>query len=116
MSRQDLARAEAVIGILLGWADWMRGYRIRIGYPPKSSGFSSGGVVSEENADHDYSSIDNARNIIVETCVAELPASQSAAIHRRYLSAMYRMRDYEDNLLMAHERLLGDFVRKGVMY
>ena len=116
MSHHDRARAEAVVGILSDWADWMKGYRVRLGYPQKSAGFSSGGVVSDENTDYDYSSTDQARHRIVETCVADLPCNQSAAIHRRYLSAVYRMRDYEQSLLDAHQALSQAFVAKGRMY
>ena len=41
---------------------------------------------------------------------------RSAAIHRRYLSAVYRIRDYAQMLDDAHEALLVAFRRKGVLW
>lgn len=108
------ARADAVVRILLDWADWQRGYRMRLGYAPKSAGFQSGGSVAD--SDPDYSAVDQARYEIVDTCVDELPPDQRSAIHHRYLCAVYRMRDYDQSLLNAHEALQVAFVRKGAMW
>ena len=109
------ARADAVVRILQEWADWQHGYRMRLGYSPKSAGFQSGGVVGS-GSEPDYSSVDHARFEIVDTCVDELPPDQRSAIHHRYLCAVYRMRDYALSLTAAHESLLRAFVRKGVMW
>ena len=115
MNAPDLAKMEAVIGHLSDWADWLKGYRVRLGYSPKSAGFQSGGVVSEESSD-DYSGIDQTRYEMIDACVDDLSCIHRAAIHRRYLSSVYRMRDYEQMLLEAHEILLSAFRKKGVIW
>ena len=109
------ARAAAVVRILDEWAAWQNGYRMRLGYSPKSAGFQSGGS-AHESSESDYAAIDQARYEIVDTCVDELPPDQRSAIHHRYLSAVYRMRDYAGSLLNAHETLQRAFVRKGAMW
>ena len=115
LTRAAEARADAVVGILVEWADWQHGYRMRLGYSPKSAGFQSGGVVGS-GSEPDYSSVDQARFEIVDTCVDELPPDQRSAIHHRYLCAVYRLRNYELSLLNAHEELQRQFVRKGAMW
>lgn len=111
-------QASAVDGILVEWADWSRGYRMRIGYPQKSAGFEpGGGVVTRESSDHQYDEVLNDRCRIVDQCIDDLDVpAQRAAIHRRYLSAVYRIRDYAQMLDDAHEALLVAFRRKGVLW
>lgn len=110
------ARAAAVVGLLLDWAEWQQSYRIRLGYPQKSVGLSSGGSVSDTSGD-DYSAVDDARCEIVDKCIDDLPSpAHRAAIHHRYLSAVFRMRDYERSLEEAHDRLLVAFRVKGCMW
>ena len=115
MNLNDLAHVDAVIGHLEDWAHWNRGYRMRLGYSPKSAGFSSGGMVSEESG-NDYSSVDQTRYEMIDACVNDLPPDQSAAIHHRYLAAVFRMRDYAWSLANAHDALYIAFRRKGVMF
>lgn len=118
-SRQEnevLARANAVIGILIEWAAWQRGYRIRIGYSPKSAGFQSGGVVSEDTASDNYATSDVTRYEIVDACVDDLPPCQHAAIYHRYCASVFRGEGYESALLTAHERLARVFRAKGIMW
>lgn len=115
LTRAEEARADAVVGILAEWAHWQHGYRIRLGYSPKSAGFQSGGS-AHESSESDYSAIDQARFEIVDTCVDELPPDQRSAIHHCYLSAVYRMRDYAGSLAKALETLQREFVRKGAMW
>ena len=109
------AKADAVIGLLMDWADWQKGYRMKIGYPQRSAGMSSGGVVSETSSD-DYTSSDNIRNEIVDCCVDGLIPCQKAAIYHRYLAAVFRMRDYEESLMHAHDQLMHRFRAKGDLW
>lgn len=111
-------QADAIDGILVEWADWSRGYRMRIGYPQKSAGFEpGGGAVTAESSGHQYDDVLSARCEIVDRCIDDLPTTaQTAAIHRRYLSAVYRMRDYEATLSGALVALLVAFRRKGVLW
>ena len=111
-----LARYEATIRLLVEWADWLSGYRMKIGFAPKSAGFQSGGVVSDSTDSDNYAAADNARCEIIDSCVDDLPPIQKAAINHRYCASVYRMRDYEQSLHDAHEALCVAFVRKGVMW
>lgn len=113
MSARDLAIADDVVGILTDWRDWMKGYSSRTGYPKRSAGFQSGYVSStfEDMCDE----ADAHRNRVVDTCIDDLPPNQNAAIYRCYLSAVYRLRDYEGSLTLAHESLLIMFRKKGLM-
>ena len=115
MNQADFAQIDAVIGHLEDWAHWHRGYRMRLGYSPKSAGFSSGGAVSDESGS-DYSGVDQTRYEMIDACVDDLPPIQVSAIHHRYLSAVFRMRDYVGTLALAHEALMIAFKRKGVMF
>ena len=115
---QAVSKANAVSGILVEWANWSKGYRMRIGYPSRSAGFEpGGGVVTKETSEHQYDDVAADRCRIVDRCIDDLPVkAQSAAIHRCYLSAVYRLRDYEQTLLDAHEALEVAFRRKGVLW
>ena len=113
-----IQQEDAIDGILIEWADWSRGYRMRIGYPQKSPGFAhGGGAVTAESSAHQYDDVLAYRCKIVDRCIDDLPTpEQRAAIHRRYLSAVYRMRDYELALAEAMDALLVAFRRKGVLW
>lgn len=111
-----LARAEAVVGILIDWADWQKGYRVKVGFAPKSAGFQSGGVVGDSTSDDAYASADNARFEVVDACVDDLAPNQSAAIYHRYCASVFRMRNYEGSLFDAHEILSRVFRCKGIMW
>lgn len=118
MSANDLAIIEAVIGHLEDWARWQKGYRIRLGYSPKSAGFETGGTVSEESG-NDYSNVDQTRYEMIDACVddlAKINPAQAAAIMHRYMATVFRMRDYPGSLALAHEWLYSAFRRKGVMF
>jgi len=110
------ARADAVIGLLQEWADWQNGYRVRLGYPPKSAGFGGGRTVTDESADADNAAADRARCEIVDRCIDDLAPAYAAAIHHRYLAAVFRLRDYAETLAGAHVLLSDAFRRKGVLW
>lgn len=114
MRVNDMAQVDAVIGHLEDWAHWQRGYRIRIGFSPKSAGFSTGGIVSDESGD-DYSHVDQARFEMIDACICDLPPDQSAAIHHRFLASVFRMRDYPGSLAKALDALHGAFKRRCVL-
>lgn len=107
---------DAVIALLLDWAEWQRAYWPAIGYPPRSIGMSGDCVVTENSSDEQQDDAKKIRCRIVDQCIDDLQEpSQRAAIHRRYLSAVYRLRDYEHSLLTAHEALAVAFKRKGIL-
>ena len=110
----ELSQVEAVIGILMDWADWQRGEGNRLGYPSRSSGFQSGYVSS--TFDEMCRVADIYRCKIVDTCIDDLESpAQKAAIYHRYVFAVFRMRNYEDTLAEAHVELMQAFKRKGVL-
>ncbi len=116
--REALQRMGKVVDILKEWAQWSKGYRLKIGYPQKSAGFDpSGGVVTADTSDEQAEDSQAWRCNIVDRCIDDLDEpAQRAAIHHCYLHAVYRMRDYEGSLLRAHEELLVALPRKGVLW
>lgn len=104
---------EQVVDLLEQWAEWQRGYRMRIGFPTRSSAMRSSGLRSfGEMCDEAQA----YRCRVVDACIDDLSVpAQRAAIHRRYLSSVYRMRDYEHVLAEAHIELLTAFRRKGII-
>ena len=114
MSARDMARLEAVVGILTEWAAWMQGYSPRLGYPTHAAMLSTGG--NSSTFDNMCDAADAQRNQAVDSCVDDLPPNQKAAIYRRYLAAVFRMRDYESSLMAAHEALEVSLRRKGMLW
>jgi hypothetical protein len=111
------AQVDKVVSILEDWARWQQAYSVFLGAPRRSLGFDLGGsAVTAESGEQNREVDDRERCKIVDACVdsLEVPA-QRAAIHRRYLSAVYRMRDYEQALCAAHEALLVAFLDKRLL-
>ena len=115
---EALARTQKVVDMLKEWADWSRGYRMRIGYPERSIGFEpGGGVVTRDTSDEQADDAQNQRCDIIDRCVDDLrDPAQRAAIHHCYLHAVFRMRDYDVALLDAHAALDVAFRRKGILW
>jgi len=115
---EALARTQKVVNMLKEWADWQRGYRMRIGYPERSPGFATGGgVVTRDTSDEQADDAANQRCDIIDRCVDDLrEPAQRAAIHHCYLHSVFRMRDYDVALLDAHAALDVAFRRKGILW
>ena len=113
-----LTRAQKVADMLKEWADWQRGYQMRIWYPDRSPGFATGGgVVTLDTSDEQADDAAHHRCEIIDRCVDDLrEPAQRAAIHHRYLHAVFRMRDYDVALLDAHAALDIAFRRKGILW
>ncbi len=113
-----LTRAKKVADMLKEWADWSRGYRMRIGYPERSIGFEpGGGVVTRDTSDEQADDAQNQRCDIIDRCVDDLrDPAQRAAIHHCYLQSVFRMSDYDTSLLDAHAALDVAFRRKGILW
>ena len=111
------AQVDKVIGILEDWARWQRAYSVFLGAPRRSLGFDLGGsAVTAESGEQNREVADRERCKIVDACVDSLKVpAQKAAIHRRYLCSVYRMRDYEQMLCAAHEALLVAFLDKRLL-
>jgi len=108
---------DKVIGILEDWARWQRAYSVFLGAPRRSLGFDLGGsAVTAESGEQNLEVADRERCKIVDACIDSLKVpAQKAAIHRRYLCSVYRMRDYEQTLCAAHEALLVAFLDKRLL-
>lgn len=117
MKRDDehLKRMERLRGILEDWATWQRTYRPRLGYPSRSLTCYSEGSTDFEGMCEEA---DSATYAAVDACVQDLVPAQRAAVMRRYgIAAVFRFpRDnYEACLLAAHERLMVELPKKGVV-
>ena len=110
-------QVDRVVSILEDWARWQRAYSVFLGAPRRSLGFDLGGsAVTAESGEHNREVDDRDRCRVVDACIDSLKVpAQRAAIHRRYLSAVYRMRDYEQALCAAHEALLVEFLDKRLL-
>ena len=112
---QDLKRSvDALVRIMEEWADWQKGYRMKLGYPSRSCGLSTDAATSFEDM---CDATDNETMRVVDGVVQEdLTPIERAAILRRYgVAAVFRFRDYEGVLMQAHERLFVLLPRKGVI-
>lgn len=117
-AREDMDRlkrnVDALVSLMEAWANWQKGYRMKLGYPSRSCGLSSGASTSFEDM---CDATDNETMRIVDGVVQEdLTPIERAAILRRYgVAAVFRFpRDnYEQVLMQAHERLMVLLPRKG---
>lgn len=113
--REDLAAVTAVVALLEDWAAWQRGFRLKLGYPTKSTGLECGG--SSSTFDDLCDRADAAQMQWVDACVQDLSAVQRAAVMRRYgVAAVFRFprHNYESVLCDAHIALMSAFRRKGI--
>ena len=115
MKQNDLKTLEALVALLEDWADWQRAYTPRLGYPSRSlTCYSEGSQDFEDMCE----TVDNQTFATVDACVQDLIPAQRAAVMRRYgIAAVFRFpRDnYGACLLAAHERLMVELPKKGVI-
>lgn len=103
---QELKRSvDALVSLMEEWANWQSGYRMKLGYPSRSTGLSNDASTSFDDM---CDEMDNANMRIVDAVVQEdLEPIERAAILRRYgVASVFRFRDYEGILMRAHERLM----------
>ena len=117
MKRDDehLKRMERLRVILEDWATWQRTYRPRLGYPSRSLTCYSEGSTDFEGMCEEA---DSATYAAVDACVQDLVPAQRAAVMRRYgIAAVFRFPqdNYGACLLAAHERLMVELPKKGVI-
>lgn len=98
-------RIARLMNILEDWARWMKKDSHRLGYPNKTTYFSSGGESTSEVFEDMVSESDMDNVKIVDSIIDDLPKQQKQAINYRFLGGkkpMYYERDLElaiDNLL-----------------
>lgn len=112
----ELRQLQSLVGLLEAWADWQKGYRLKLSYPSKSAGFECGGYWPksfEELVDDNDSEICQ----LIDYAVSDLIPVQSAAIHRRYLASVFRFErvSYQEALTDAHLTLICTLPKKGVV-
>ena len=89
---------------LLNWRDYMRTGSTRgLGAPTSACGFVGGGY----NNDFDSMCLeaDSRAAKAMDGLISSLTAAQQAAVHHRYLTAVYRFRDFEQVFSEACARL-----------
>lgn len=118
MDNSQAERRVRAVRLLEAWAEWQRHYRINTGFPRRSCGIQCfGQVVTDDSSDEQQSEAERMRCEVVDQCIDDLPVpAQRAAIHHRYLNAVYRMRDYEIALDDALSSLVNAFIRKGILW
>jgi len=98
-------RIARLMNILEDWAMWMKKDSHRLGYPNKTTYFSTGGESTAEVFEDMVSKSDMENVKIVDSIIDDLPKQQKQAINYRFLGGkkpMYYERDLElaiDNLL-----------------
>lgn len=112
----DLRKIQSLVGLLESWANWQKGYRLKLSYPSKSVGFECGGYWPksfEDLVDDNDSEICQ----LIDYAVSDLLPVQSAAIHKRYLAAVFRFEraNYPEALTEAHMTLICTLPKKGVV-
>ena len=116
MNMNEMQRSvQAVVRLMEDWADWQRGYRLKLGYPTKSAGIESGGGSASFDDLCDESDAEVMRK--VDACVNDLPPIHRAAVCKRYgIAAVFRFprQNYEDALCEAHVALMAAFSKKGI--
>lgn len=115
MKSNDLPQHAPIHMILLDWADWQDRYKVKTGMPRATIGMRSGGAVNDDSSTAAYESMISNRCLTVDRCIDELQPDQNAAIHHKYLNAVYRMRNYEQSLLDAYASLTIAFRRRNVV-
>lgn len=109
-------RLAVLCRMLEDWAEWQRGYRMKLGYPTRSLSGAAGGS-TECSYDDLYASADNAVFEAIDAAVDDLQPAQRAAVLRRYgIAAVFRFprENYAEQLDRAHDALMRSLPRKGV--
>jgi len=116
MNMNEMQRSvEAVVRLMEDWADWQRGYRLKLGYPTKSAGIESGGGSTSFDDICDESDAEVMRK--VDACVNDLSLIQRSAVLKRYgIAVVFRFprENYETVLCEAHVALTAAFSKKGI--
>ena len=117
MKRDDINMIDSLTYLLMDWADWQKGYRMKGGYPARSAGFDTGGYASK-SFDEMLEDSDMEICRLVDYAINDLSPVQNAAIYRRYLAAVFRFERviYIEALAGAHLSLCQSLPKKGVVF
>ena len=101
--------------LLENWAKWQSLYRPKTRFKSRSAGFACNGLSTFEDM---CEQSDNATMRAIDSAVDDLDPAPRAAINRRYgVCSVFRFpwNNYEQTLIVAHERLVITCKRKGVV-
>jgi len=110
-----ISEVEALVLLLEDWAQWQSSYRPNTGFKSRSAGFSSLGLQSFDDMCHQS---DNATMKTIDSAIDDLEPAQRAAINRKYgVCSVFRFprNNFEDTLVLAHDRLVVICKRNGVV-
>lgn len=110
-----VSETEALVLLLEDWAHWQSSYRPNTGFKSRSAGFSSLGLQSFDDMCHQS---DNATMRALDSAIDDLDPALRAAINRNYgVCSVFRFpRDnFEQTLILAHDRLVIICKRKGIV-
>ena len=93
------------MNILDDWSRWMKSDNHKLGFPTKSSYFSTGGESTSEVFEDMVSKTDMNNIKIVDAVIDGLDKNQKSAIYYRFLGGKKPM-FYEKNLDLAFDNLL----------
>ena len=98
-------RITRLMSILEDWSRWMKFDNHKLGYPNKTSYFSTGGESTSEVFEEMVSKTDMENIKVVDAVIDGLEKNQKAAIYYRFLGGKKPM-FYEKNLNLAMDNLL----------
>ena len=113
-----ISEVEALSLLLEDWVEWCKLFKEKTGYPKKSAGFATGGINCYDDMED---SIKNDKYDSLTAAVKDLYDENqvyAAAIYMRYgISRVFRFpRDnFEQTLILAHDRLVIICKRKGIV-
>lgn len=100
---------------LHNWAEYMRHPSHKLGYPSRSLCIANGGGISDDAFDVMCEDMDMAHAITLDAMIDSLPANQSCAIHHKWLSAVYKLRDFDTAYFTALGNLMAMADRRGLV-
>ncbi len=110
-----VSETEALVLLLEDWAAWQSSYRPKTGFKSRSAGFACLGLSTFEDMCHQS---DNATMRALDSAIDDLDPAPRAAINWKYgVCSVFRFpRDnFEQTLILAHDRLVIICKRKGIV-
>lgn len=116
MNYRELVPARADFH-LVNWAEFRRrdGH---IGYPSRSSGFSSGGISGDDSFEHMCEDADIRSALIADAVIDGLPVIYRVAISHVYEASVWQFKrcSLEDVFVMAVDEFWKMALRRGIGY
>lgn len=102
--------------LLREWADWSATDDPRIGYAPKSLGWSGAcEEPSDEDAEIALEEVAEQRARLLDCLIDRLPPDEQAAVSNAYAARVWRLRDEAGALNRGLDRLKGVLQREGLL-